>query len=155
MKNFLSALSAGLMLASCVPSTPQARIQQYPQKFSVLGEKQQALVQQGQISRGMSRDAVFLAWGASSGIFQGSNNGKPTERWDYARSRPVYVTNFYGGYGYGSYGYGGYGYGGGYGAYGPYGYSGFGLGPEIAFIPYRAASVWFINGRVDSWERAK
>jgi len=150
MKNFLGVLSAGLVLVSCVPSTPQTRIQQSPQKFSALGEKQQALVQQGQISRGMSRDAVYLAWGASSGIFQGSNNGKPTERWDYAGSRPVYVTNFFGGYGYG-----GYGYRGGYGAYGPYGYSGFGIGPEIAFIPYRVASVWFVNGRVDSWERAR
>ncbi len=32
---------------------------------------------------------------------------------------------------------------------------GFGFGPEIAYIPYRVASVWFINNRVDSWERAR
>lgn len=146
MKNFLTVLGAGLLLVSCVPTTPQARIQQNPQKFASLGTKQQTLVQQGQISRGMSRDAVYLAWGAASGIFQGFKNGKPVERWDYAGSRPVYMTNFYGGYGYG-----------GYGAYGPYGYSGlgFGIGPEIAYIPYRVASVWFVNDRVDSWERAR
>lgn len=139
---------AGVLLASCVPSTPQTRIQQNPQKFAALGPKNQTLVQQGQLARGMSPDAVYLAWGAPSANFQGSRDGKTTERWDYAGTRPVPVTNFYGSYGYG------------YGRYGPYGrggYSGigFGLGPEIAYIPYRVASVWFVNQRVDSWERAR
>jgi len=54
----------------------------------------------------MSPDAVFLAWGRPSGVFQGSKNGQLTERWDYASTRPVQVSNFYGSY---SYGYGGYG----------------------------------------------
>ena len=85
---------------------------------------------------------------ARPAVFQGSKNGKTTERWDYAGSRPVTVTNFYGGYGYGY---------GPYGPYGRYGYSGlgFGMGPEIAYVPYRIASVWFVNHRVDSWERAR
>ena len=61
---------------------------------------------------------------------------------------PGEVTNFYGSYGYGHYP---------YGHRGRYGYSGlgFGMGPEIAYIPYRIASVWFVNSRVDSWERAR
>ena len=136
------------MLASCVPSTPQTRIQQEPQKFAALSANHQALVQQGQITRGMTQDAVYLAWNHPSGVFQGSKDGKVTERWDYAGSRPVQVTNFYGSYGYG---YGAYGH------HGHYGYSGvgFGVGPEIAYIPYRIASVWFVNNRVDAWERAK
>jgi hypothetical protein len=32
---------------------------------------------------------------------------------------------------------------------------GFGIGPEIAYVPYRIASVWFVDNRVDAWERAK
>jgi hypothetical protein len=149
MKAILTALCAGLLLVSCVPSTPQTRIQQSPDKFSALSSKQQGLVQQGQITRGMSPDAVYLAWGRPSGVFQGSKNGKNTERWDYAGSRPVYTTGFYGAYGYGPYGYNG--------PYGHHGYSGWGMGisPEVAYIPYRIASVWFVNSRVDSWERAR
>lgn len=148
MKKLLPSLFAGLLLASCAPSTPQTRIQQEPQKFAALGENHRRLVEQGQVARGMSTDAVYLAWGRPSGVFQGSKAGKATERWDYAGSRPVYVTSFYGGYGYGY---------GPYGRYGHRGYSGFGygLGPEVAYVPYRVASVWFINQRVDSWERAR
>ncbi len=144
MKMLLSALSAGLMLASCVPSTPQTRIDRNPQVFSSLVDKQKSLVERGELGRGMTRDAVFLAWGPASRIFQGSKNGKSTERWDYAGSHPVYSTNVYGSYGYG---------------YGPYGHIhpayGFGMGPDIAYIPYRIASVWFVDGHVDAWERVR
>ncbi|MCX6866498.1 MAG: hypothetical protein NTV46_09825 [Verrucomicrobia bacterium] len=148
MKRILTLLSLGLMLASCVPSTPQTRIQQEPRKFANLSARHKALVQQGQITRGMTPDAVYLAWNAPSRSFQGSKDGNMTERWDYASSYPVQVTNFYGSYGYG---YGGYGH------HGHHRYSGvgFGIGPEIAYVPYRIASVWFVNNRVDAWERAK
>lgn len=146
MQKFLSALAVGLSLVSCIPSTPQTRIQQSPRLFAALSANHRTLVQQGQITRGMSPDAVYLAWGRPSGVFQGSKAGDLTERWDYVASRPVDVTNFYGSYGYG-----------GYGPHGRYGYSaiGFGLGPEIAYLPYRTGSVWFLNHRVDSWERAR
>lgn len=139
-------MSAGLFIASCAPSTPQTRIQQNPGKFEALDTKQRSLVEQGHISRGMPQDAVHLAWGRPSRVFQGSKDGKLTERWDYAGSRPVYYTNFYGSYG---------GYCGPYRRHGYYGGYGLGFGPEVAYIPYRIASVWFINGRVDSWERAR
>jgi hypothetical protein len=148
MKRIFTLLSLGLMFASCVPSTPQLRIQREPQKFAALSERHKALVQQGQITRSMTPDAVYLAWNAPTRSFQGAQNGKITERWDYASSYPVQVTNFYGSYGYG---YGRHGY------YGHHGYSGvgFGIGPEIAYVPYRIASVWFVDNRVDAWERAK
>lgn len=144
MKKLLTSLFPLLVLASCVPSTPQARIQQSPQKFEALGEKHRSLVQRGEITRGMPMDAVYLAWGAPSATFQGSKDGRTSERWDYASSRPVTVTGFYGGY----YGYGPYGRHG----YGDYG---FGFGPEVAYVPYRVATVWFVDSRVDSWERAR
>lgn len=148
MRTLFAALSVGLWLTSCVPSTPQTRIQQDPRKFEVLSTKEKSLIQQGQICRGMSPDAVYFAWGRPSSSFQGSKNGQLTERWDYAGSRPVQTTTFYGSYGYG------------YGGYGPYGRHGgpmigVGFGPEVAYIPYRIASVWFINQRVDAWERAR
>jgi hypothetical protein len=146
MKQFLAAISAALLMISCAPSTPQTRIQQDPGKFEGLSEKHRSQVEQGMISRGMPQDAVYLAWGRPSRVFQGSKGGKLTEHWDYTGSRPVYSTNFYGMYG---------GYCGPYGRHGYFGGCGLGIGPEVAYIPYRLASVWFIDGRVDSWERAR
>ena len=143
MKALLIVLSAGLLLVSCVPSTPQTRIQRAPGKFAALSEKQQSLVEKGEIARGMSPDAVYLAWGGPSRVFQGSKDGKTSERWDDAGSRPVYTSGFYGSYAYGSHRH--------------HGYSiyGIGVGPDVAYIPYRVASVWFLNHRVDSWERLR
>ena len=143
MKKIITALLAGIVFSSCAPMTPQARIAENPEKFAALGKKEQGLVQQGQIARGMSPDAVLLAWGAPGRRFEGYKNSKTTERWDYIGSRPVYSSFYYGGFG--------------YGPYGRWGYSGlgFGAGPEVVYVPYRLASVWFINNRVDSWERAR
>jgi len=145
MKMILAAVLAGFCIVSCVPATPQTRIQQQPRVFEALGIKHRSLVEQGQISRGMPRDAVYLAWGRPTRVLQGSKGGKDTERWDYAGSQPVYNPYFYGSYG---------------SFRGPYrhGYhSGYGLGfgPEVAYVPYRIASVWFIDGRVDAWERTR
>ena len=143
MKKILTALFVIPLIASCVPSTPQARIEREPQKFEALGKRHQELVRSGQIASGMSPDAVYLAWGAPAGVFQGARNGKSSERWDYNSSRPVTTVGFYGGYGYRSYSP--------YGQYG--GYDGYGIGPDVVYVPYRSASVWFVENRVDSWER--
>lgn len=144
MKFLLAAVFAGVCFSSCVPLTPQGRIDRHPEKFSRLTSKQKELVTQGQIAPGMSPDAVWLAWGAPERNFEGAKEGKRTARWDYAASEAVYTTGIYGGYGrYGRYGHGRY-----------YG-SGFSLGPEIAYIPYRVASVWFVNERVEAWEHAR
>lgn len=146
MKKSASTVLAAVILASCAPATPQARIQKSPEKFAALSRQNQDLVKQGQIARGMPPEAVELAWGPPDRRLEGSRNSKPMERWEYAGTRPVYFTNFFGGYGYGY---------GGYGPYGDYGYSGIalGLGPEVAYVPYQAASVSFIDRRVDSWEK--
>lgn len=91
----------------------------------------------------MSPEAVLLAWGSPANKSEGFRNGRDTERWEYAGTRPVYTTHFGGGYG--------------RGFYGPYRYSGvgMGLGPDVTYVPYRRASVWFVNGRVDEWERLR
>jgi hypothetical protein len=146
MKIFLTAMIAGVIFASCAPMTPQGRINQNPAKFASLPKNHQSLVLQGNITRGMSPDAVALAWGEPDRRFVGSRGSHATERWDYTDSQPVYTTSYFGGYGYG-----------GYGPYhrGWYSPIGYGVGPEITYIPYRVASVWFVDHRVDSWERIR
>ncbi len=141
MKKILPALFASLVFSACAPLTPQARIDRNPQKFASLTRKEQNLVRQGQIAHGMSPAAVEIAWGLPSQRFEGYKDRKSTERWDYAGSKPVYSTSFYGGWGYGP-----------YNPYGRYSTLGYGIGPEVVYVPYRIASVWFINNRVDSWE---
>lgn len=147
MKLFFAALTTLALLASCAPSTPQSRIQQSPEKFARLTSKQKELVQQGHIARGMPQEGVELAWGNPSRQSEGSKEGKPTQRWDYESSRPVYTNSFFGdvGFGYGRYGRGH-----------PF-YSGYGVGygPDVTYIPYTRASVWFVKNKVDSWERQK
>jgi hypothetical protein len=143
MKMLLLALSAGLIFASCAPSTPQARIQQQPEKFAALSQSHRQLVEQGRIDRGMSQDAVFLAWGAPSRTFQGSRDNRVSERWDYSGSRPIFTNSFHGSYG--RFG----------GPCRSHGFSSVGWGPDVAYIPYHIGSVWFIDNLVDSWERAR
>jgi hypothetical protein len=143
----LPAALLAALLASCAPSTPDARIAAQPALFESLPAKQKDLVRQGRIDKGMGTDAVYLAWGRASREFEGSENGAPTLRWDYEGSTPVYHSSFYGSYGYGY---------GRYGRYGRYpGYYGFGIGPEVTYLPYRRASVLFKSGRVISWERSR
>ena len=147
MKLVLAAALSALVFVSCAPSTPAARIAAQPAMFEGLPAKHQSLVRQGQIDKGMSTDAVYLAWGRASREYEGSENGAPTLRWDYSGSTPVYTNSFWGGWGYGY----GHGY---YGRYG-YPYGGYGFGPEVTYVPYRRATVIFKGGRVASWERAR
>ena len=131
------------IVISCAPSTPQKRIQERPQDYAKLSEKHKELVSKGEIAKGMTKDAVFLAWGRPAAQVEGLRNGKFSERWDYEGRYPVTRHHFFGGYTSGS--------------FGPYGYSGYraGFGPEITYVPYRKASVWFVGGRVDEWERQR
>jgi hypothetical protein len=143
MKRLALALIAAALFPSCAPSTPQARIEKAPEKFAALPAKDQELVLQGKITRGMSPDAVELAWGSPDRLLEGSAHGEAMDRWDYLGTRPVAVAPLFDGYGYG------------YGPYQGYGWSGPAFGPDIAYIPYLSASVRFIDRRVDSWERVR
>ncbi len=147
MKAILAATAAMLLAVSCAPVTPQARIDRNPRIFESLPERHKPLVARGEIARGMSKDAVWLAWGAPSQRFEGFTDGRRTDRWDYDAHRPVHHTTYYGtfGYGYGLGRYGRYGY--------PYG--AYGIGPEVTYIPYRRASVWFAGDSVEGWERLR
>ena len=130
-----------LVLASCAPMSPTARIDRYPEIYDALPAKHQEAVRDGQIVRGMSYDAVLLAWGRPAQRFEQMRAEGPVMRWDYMGTRPVYTNHFYGSYGRGY-----------YGRYGPYSRSAFGYGPQVDYVPYRRASVWFVDGLVDEWE---
>ena len=136
------ALFLGIV-TSCAPSTPQKRIEERPQDFAKLSEKHKELVSKGEIIKGMSKDAVFFAWGKPADHAEGERNGKFSERWDYEGRHPVVSHHYHGGYS--------------TGGCGPYDYSGYnaGFGPEVTYIPYVRASVWFVEGRVDEWERQR
>jgi hypothetical protein len=107
---FSKALMFGaLILPGC--STVETRISGHPEIYQSLSHSDQALVSQGQIRDGMSRSAVWLAWGSPDRKIVGNMRGRPTETWVYVRyetySYPYpYPYPFYGpGYGYG-YGFG-------------------------------------------------
>jgi outer membrane protein assembly factor BamE (lipoprotein component of BamABCDE complex) len=143
MKKILLTLCTGLFFLSCTPLTPQARIQINPEKFAEFSQRDQDLIKQGQIAKGMSRDAVLFAWGNPAVKFEGFENSAATERWDYTKSKAVYSTYYSEGFG--------------YGRYNRRGYSnvGIAIGPEFTYVPTHSASVWFRKGRVASWERAR
>lgn len=142
---FLPALAAALCLSSCAVSNPASRISQQPALFAALPPSQQALVQTGQIAEGMTKDAVYLAWGRPDGVVAGSENGKTTELWRYTRLQPVYHQRI------------GMGMGWGYGPYcrrGHRHYDPF-YDQRVDYVPVTAGAVRFRNGKVTGWEAAR
>jgi hypothetical protein len=77
----LAVATSALILTSC--STPQTRISEHPDLHQSLSRRDQALVSQGQIRIGMSRTAVWLAWGSPDRRIIGNMGGGPTETWVY------------------------------------------------------------------------
>ncbi len=143
MKKILALSFLSLIVAACAPSTPEARIQKNPGKFGALSAKEKALVLKGEIARGMTKEAVLLAWGDPAQRFDGYQNAKKVERWDYTISRAVPASH--------------YGFGYGYGRAGRYRDSGLGVttGHDFVSVPRHVGSVWFVKERVDSWNRAR
>jgi hypothetical protein len=131
----LAVVTGTLILAGC--STPQTRISEHPDLYQSLSRRDQALVSQGQIRIGMSRTAVWLAWGTTDRKIMGNMGGGPTQTWIYTYYAtypyyPYYAPwDIY------------------FGAplYDPFGYSWF---PQS--IPYPGKIVTFANGRVASFQ---
>lgn len=146
---WIGATAAAVVLTSCATDTPAARIGRNPATFQSLPASHQRLVEQGRIDRGMSPEAVQLAWGNPDRRSEGvDKRGASTMRWDYARLRPVYTTGFAGGYGWGRAGWNPYGRFGG----NPYWW---GVSPQVAYFPERKASVFFRNRKVEAWEQIR
>ena len=134
----LAVAAGALVLTSC--STPQTRISEHPDLYQSVSHRDQALVNQGQIRIGMSRTAVWLAWGTTDRKIMGNMGAGPTETWIYTyyASYPYYPYyapwDIY------------------FGAplYDPFSYSWF---PQS--IPYPGKVVTFANGRVASFQYVK
>ncbi|MGE5207926.1 MAG: hypothetical protein ACM3KL_01205 [Alphaproteobacteria bacterium] len=77
----LGLTTAVIVLTGC--STPQTRISDHPNLYQSLSRRDQALVSQGQVRIGMSRTAVWLAWGSPDRKIVGNMGGGPTETWLY------------------------------------------------------------------------
>ena len=103
------AVSLIFVVTGC--TTVGTRIQEKPQAFQSLSPGDQALVQQGKIREGMSKDAVYIAWGPPSQRAPGRNRGRTVETWIYdATAAGDYGGPFFYGYQHG--------YGVGFGFYG-------------------------------------
>ena len=145
------ALFCALLLPGCETLNPaQRRVTKNPELFAGLSAKEKTLVDQGKIEEGMSRDAVYLAWGRPGRVITGSRDGKGREKWAYFHTAPVQTTTMGFGYAsspfYDSYGiHPTYGYG-----YGP----GWSMSSGVNYLPYIGSTVEFVNGRVVAWERA-
>ena len=134
----LGLATAAIVLTSC--STPQTRISENPDLYQSLSHRDQALVTQGQIRIGMSKTAVWLAWGTTDRKIIGNMGSGPTETWIYTyyASYPYYPYyapwDIY------------------FGAplYDPFCYSWF---PQS--IAYPGKVVTFANGRVASFQYVK
>ena len=128
-----------LTLTSC--STPQTRISDHPDLYQSLSSRDQALVSQGQIRYGMSRNAVWLAWGSPDSKVIGNMRGHSTETWVYV----YYVTYPYYYPYYGAYGPG-------FGFFGDPFYDPFYYSLISPSIPYPNKTVTFSNSRVMSFQ---
>jgi hypothetical protein len=86
----LSVAAGALVLTSC--STSQTRISNDPDLYRSFSQRDQALVSQGQIRIGMSRPAVWLAWGSPDRRIVGNMGSGTSETWVYTyyASYPYY-----------------------------------------------------------------
>lgn len=131
----LLPIAALLVLAMAGCSTIQSRINENPTAFQRLTPKQQQLVSTGRVSEGMSKNAVYIAWGNPDRITYGSKHGIPDEKWlyfgyDFAQVPsysffPVYAGGF---------------------VYSDYIYS-----PQYVSMPYVDKGVLFEKDRVVNW----
>lgn len=114
-------LAATLIFSGC--ATTETRISQHPEMYQHLSARDQALVSQGQIRKGMTMDAVWLAWGTPDEKIP-DMGPRPTETWLYLRFQtpPSYGAPYY---------------------YGPFDWSY--IPPKF---PYASRGATFANGRV-------
>lgn len=137
--------TAALLLVSCA-SPIAKRIERNPEIFNKLSERHKSLVSKGEIEEGMSKQAVFIAWGRPDRAFKGSRNGRALEQWSYLAYDAV-PGGWYGP---------GWGYGGWYGPRAGYGYHYdpfFVYQPMVNYVPYESAKVEFTNQRVSAWKK--
>ena len=139
-----------VFLAGCASNATlrERRVEANAETYGSLSDSDRALVNEGKIREGMSKQAVFISWGRPNDIRQGSKSGVPYETWIYMSSRAYSQTSLSLGYGYGMDPYYPY-YGGRY-----YHRAHLGFHPAVAttYRPLKVGSVEFLNDKVVSWE---
>ena len=151
-----------LITVSCSSNNPTTRIEKNPEIFRKLSTTHQALAEGGEITKGMSPEAVYIAWGRPDNKTEGQDEKKRYQQWTYNSLSPVFVNNVGFGYGrgfgrgrFGRRGFGRRGFHGGGGFYGGgfynRGYGGF--GSSVAYVSRPSSYVRFSNGKVDTWQR--
>lgn len=144
----LCSAAIALLMVSCV-SPIVKRIERNPEIFNGLSAEHKELVRRGQIEEGMTRKAVFIAWGKPDHASKGSQNGKAYERWSYAGYQPSYTTGAGFGVGVNQFSQRAY-------SRGCYSYDrSFYYEPMVTYVPYEAARVEFLNGIVSGWSASR
>jgi hypothetical protein len=115
----LGTAASALIVTSC--ETTENRISKHPEIYQHLSVNDQALASRSQIRPGMSRNAVWLAWGSPDRKITGNMRGHVTETWIYI----TYETAPYPYWG------------------PPWGY-GYGFGPGAAFVRTRYYGCGFV-----------
>ena len=138
--HILGLLPLLLFGVSCATTaTIEGRIERYPEKYAHLPSSHKPLVREGKIKEGMSKDAVYIAWGTPADVRFGGQGGREFEAWRFAGHYPVWSDPFTFGYAR---------YGSGCGRY-------YDFGPSVTYVPYTRAKVEFLDGKVSRWERSR
>jgi len=79
----LLLLLAVFLATGCATSTIESRMREKAASFAAMPPEVQKLVETGQIRRGMSEDAVYIAWGKPGQIVQQEDERGMVEFWLY------------------------------------------------------------------------
>jgi hypothetical protein len=83
VKRSLLVLLMGLLLAGCATNSIESRRQERPASYANFSPELQALVNAGQIRRGMNEDAVYIAWGKPAQVVQVEDQNGLQAIWIY------------------------------------------------------------------------
>ncbi len=125
MKQSLLFLLTILVLTGCATSSIESRRRERSAAYATLSPEMKSQVDQGQIRRGMTPDAVYIAWGKPSQVLQQEDQRGLVIFWLY-HGGWLEETRYW-----------------------PY----YGRMPVTDYQPrtYVSAEITFLNGVVDSW----
>jgi len=90
MKTFrLWCLAGALLFLAACAAPSEKRIAAHPEVFGSLNDADKVLVRQGEVRRGMSKEAVRLAWGDPDHETTEHVGGASCDRWVYTGYLPV------------------------------------------------------------------
>lgn len=125
------------------------RISKNQGKFQKLSSYHQSKVSNGDLAEGMSKDAVFLAWGKPDKVTDSTMHGAKSELWMYTgrEARPTTSIGI------------GYGFPYGAGFFDRYNYENHGPGwdfeSDVRMVETMDRTVHFKNGSVVGWQRTR